>query len=259
MNSLNYNKLDTLQITTPEGVRFSLVLADPFRRLFAFFLDQLIIYLAVITAGSVLAMLGMLSADVAVSLIILAQFVITTCYGIVFEWWWRGQTIGKRVFRLSVVDEQGFGLSLTQVIMRNIMRIVDTLPVFYLVGGAACLLSRKNQRLGDVAANTIVIHHRQLQIPDLENLFAEKYNTLRDSKLLAAQLRKRCTNELADIALQALIRRNEIVPEKRLRLFHSLADTFKALVTFPEDELETISDEQLVKNVVEVLYRNEAG
>ena len=75
------------------------------------------------------------------------------------EWRWRGQTIGKRLLRLRVVDAEGMRLQFNQIVTRNLLRFVDSLPAFYFVGGLACWLSPKCQRLGDIAANTIVIRN----------------------------------------------------------------------------------------------------
>ena len=68
---------------------------------------------------------------------------------------------------------------------------VDALPAFYLVGGVASLLNTRGQRLGDLAANTLVLREPQLVSPDLEQLFAGKFNSLREHPHLAARLRQR--------------------------------------------------------------------
>ena len=59
----------------------------------------------------------------------------------------------------------------------------------------------------------------------------------------------------ARIALQALIRRDELEPRSRIAFFESLADHFKSLATFPTEATDGISDEQYIRNVVESLYR----
>ena len=69
-------------------------------------------------------------------------------YRIVAEWKWRGQTVGKRLLRLRVVDEDGRRLTFQQVTMRNLLRFVDALPVAYMVAGVAATLSRKGAEAG---------------------------------------------------------------------------------------------------------------
>ncbi len=91
------------------------------------------------------------------ALVILGYFVVQVGYGIACEWLWRGQTVGKRLLRLRVMDAQGLHLQFSQVALRNLLRFVDSLPAFYLVGGLVSLLNSRAQRLGDFVANTIVI------------------------------------------------------------------------------------------------------
>ena len=69
------------------------------------------------------------------------------------------------------------------------MRLIDSLPLFYLVGGIAALVSRNGQRLGDLAANTVVAHERHWEAPDLEQIAPAKYNSLLAYPHLAARLR----------------------------------------------------------------------
>ena len=70
-----------------------------------------------------------------------------------------GQTIGKRVMSIRVVNEANESTTYTKSLIRNILRFVDQIPFFphYLVGFIAIYLSDKNQRIGDMAAKTIVI------------------------------------------------------------------------------------------------------
>jgi hypothetical protein len=132
---------------------------------------------------------------------------------------------------------------------------VDGLPMAYLVGGIACLVSQRAQRLGDLAANTIVVRLAQPRQPDLEQLLAGKFNSLRAHPHLEARLRQRVSPAEAAAALQALVRRDELDPAARVQLFAELAAHFKSLVEFPPESVEGIADEQYVRNVVDVLFR----
>src|SRR2546428_4892968 len=161
-------------------------------------------------AGMALGFLGLISLDFARAVLVLAVFVIQIGYGIVCEWFWRGQTIGKRLLRLRVMDAQGLRLQFSQIVIRNLLRFVDLLPAFYLVGGIACLISRRAQRLGDFAANTIVVRNPKVKEPDLDQLLAGKYNSLRQYTHLSARLRQRVSPTEARVALQALLRRDEL-------------------------------------------------
>jgi hypothetical protein len=129
---------------------------------------------------------------------------------------------------------------------------------FYLVGGITTLLNRKGQRLGDLAAGTVVIRIPRLASPDLESLLGSRFNSLRTQPHLAARLRQRIHAAEAAIALQALLRRDDLEPAARIALFRSLADDFRAQVAFPPDIAESLTDEQFVRNVVDLLYRPKA-
>ncbi len=143
-------RTNTLDIRLPEGVVFSLPLAGPATRFLAWLVD-LIICIGVLGAvNSVLRPLQLVSPDMAQALSVVMFFVVPMVYGIAFEAFWRGQTPGKRLLRLRVMDAGGLRLDLRQVIIRNLLRAVDALPQLYLVGGVACLVTARAQRLGDI-------------------------------------------------------------------------------------------------------------
>ena len=68
-----------------------------------------------------------------------------------------GATIGKRLLGLRVVMVDGTPVDWTSSIIRNVLRIIDFLPVFYLLGAIFVWSTEKNQRMGDLGANTVVI------------------------------------------------------------------------------------------------------
>jgi uncharacterized RDD family membrane protein YckC len=253
---VNGAKSIALRITTPEGIEFSLPLAGPLTRFLAWTLDAVCVLALFMIASKLLQPLYMIFPGAAYAILVLAHFAIGIGYGITLEWFWRGQTLGKRMLRLRVMDEQGLKLKFSQVVIRNLMRFVDRLPVAYGVGGLACLFSRHAQRLGDFAASTIVVRQPRLTEPDLAQLLAGKFNSLRAHPHLAARLRQRASPGEAAIALQALVRRSELEPGARLTLFQALADHFRAMVEFPAADTEGISDEQYVRDVVDILYKN---
>lgn len=244
-----------LKIQTPEGIAFSFQLAGPVVRCLAWIVD----FLAIIAISQGIGVLGQLagiiSEDFAAAVATIGYFVVSVGYGVVLEWAWRGQTVGKRLLHLRVMDAQGLRLHFHQVLLRNLLRFVDMLPAFYLVGGLACLLSRRAQRLGDLAASTIVVHHVKHLEPDLDQLLAGKFNSLRQHPHLEARLRQRVSAAEARLALQALVRRDELDPAARVTLFEELAAHFKSIVTFPPEDVEAMPDEQYVRNVVDILFR----
>ena len=251
-------KTSTLAIRTPEGIVFSQLLAGPVTRFLAWFIDQLVIQVILTLLGTLSFLLGMAAGGLAFALGIIGWFVVGVGYGIFFEWSWRGQTIGKKLFRLRVVDVEGMRLQFNQIVVRNLLRFVDALPLFYFVGGVTCWLSPKCQRLGDLAANTVVVRVPRVYEPDLDQLLAGKFNSLRQFPHLVARLRQNASPVEAGIALQTLLRRDEFEPIARVEIFNDLASHFRAKVEFPPEATDGVADEQYLRNVVDVLYRTRA-
>jgi uncharacterized RDD family membrane protein YckC len=249
----------TLAIRTPEGISFALVLAGPVTRFLAWGVDVIVILGTLIAIGAVVQLFGLISFDLASALNALVAFIVQFGYRMATEWFWRGQTVGKRLLRLRVVDAAGLRLHPSQIVIRNLLRAVDFLPACYVVGGVACLLSQRSQRLGDLAANTIVIREPLLTQPNLDQLLAGKFNSLREHPHLAARLRQRVSPGEASVALLALLRRDELEPGARVDLFGELAAHFRAKVEFPPESVEGMPDEQYVRNVVDVIYRTKTS
>lgn len=250
---------DVLRIRTPEGIEFALPLAGPFSRMLAVVIDLAVIAALDSVLAKALAVLAIFGEDVAGAVNVVVYFLLTMAYAAIAEWVWRGQTIGKRLLGLRVVDAHGLRLTPAQVIVRNLMRLIDALPIFYLAGGVACVLNRYHQRLGDLAAGTVVIRTPQRRSPDLDKLLTEKYNSLAESRHLAARLRQKVEPELARIALEATLRRDRLEPGARLAVFADLAARFRVVVPYPPEVAEQIADEQYVRNVIAILYNVSAS
>jgi uncharacterized RDD family membrane protein YckC len=252
-------KTSALFIRTPEGIVFSQMLAGPVSRFLAWLVDGMCIAAIMMLVGFLVAVIGILSPSFAFAFYAIAYFVISIGYGMLLEWALRGQTIGKRLLRLRVVDVEGMRLQFNQIATRNLLRVVDALPAFYLVGGVTCWLNQNCQRLGDIGANTVVIRSPRLTEPDLDQLLGAKFNSLRQYPHLAGRLRQQVSPGEAAVALQALLRRDEFEPTDRVNLFDDLAKHFRAKVEFPAEATDGIADEQYLRNVVDVIYRTETG
>ena len=243
-----------LSIETPEGVVFSFELATPVSRALAWAVDSAAIILADMVVGEIASFVAKVSADVGTAISVVGFFVISVVYAIVLEWRWRGQTIGKRLFGLRVIDVNGLRLQLPQIALRNLLRVIDMLPFFYLVGGLAAIFSRKAQRLGDMVANTIVTRERKAEVPDLERIAPVKYNSLTGQPHLAARLRSLVTPEAAALAVRAVSLRDHYEARARVVMFRELAAHFRSLVEFPDEAVENLTDEQYVRCVLRVIY-----
>jgi len=253
---MNPSRASSLTIRTPEGVVFALPLASPVTRFLAWTVDLACISALMSILGLALSLLNLISLDLSRAVSIVVYFAAQIGYGLFCEWLWRGQTIGKRLLRLRVVDAYGLRLQFSQIVIRNLLRFVDMLPAFYLVGGVTALINARTQRLGDLAANTVVIRTPQVAQPDLEQVLAGKFNSLRQHPHLEARLRQKLSPVEASLALQAILRRDEFEPRARAELFARLADHFRALVEFPPETVEPITDEQYLRDVVDTVYRS---
>lgn len=251
-------KSATLQIRTPEGIVFSQMLAGPVTRFLAWGVDLICVAVLLMLFGALTGLVGLFSWNFAGAFATIGYFVIGIGYGITCEWGWRGQTVGKRLLRLRVVDAEGLRLQFNQVVTRNLLRFVDSLPGTYVVGGLACWFSSKCQRLGDLAANTIVIRIPRVSEPDLDQLLAGKFNSLRQHPHLVARLRQNVAPAEAALLVSALMRREEFDAGARVELFAELAGHFRSKVAFPAEALDGIADEQFLRNVVDVIYRTRA-
>jgi uncharacterized RDD family membrane protein YckC len=249
------SKTNTLIIKTPEGIEFSLLLAGPITRFLAWAIDLGTIIALITILNVIFGLLGILSRDLAMAANIIGFFIISIGYGILTEWYWQGQTLGKRLLRLRVMDEQGLRLQFSQIVVRNLLRFVDSLPALYLVGGLACLFNKRAQRLGDFAANTVVVWNPRIAEPDLNQLLESKYNSFREYPHIEARLRQHVTPLEAQIAVESIVRRNDLQPRARIELFRELSEYFKSIVSFPQEATDGISDEQYVRNIIEALFR----
>jgi uncharacterized RDD family membrane protein YckC len=163
---------DDLIISTPERVAFQYEIAGIGSRFLAQIIDSLIITV-VLTAITILAAaLGGIfnSGDLALLVFVILGFILLAGYFLVSEAVWNGQTLGKRSVRLRVVGDHGEPLSLGQSTIRNLVRIVDFLPVFYGIGMLTVFINGRGKRLGDFAAGTLVVRDKQrISLYDLVN------------------------------------------------------------------------------------------
>lgn len=148
-------QLDTVRSrATPEGVTLSLRIAGAPVRAVAWFLDTMLIWLTVFLLQILLGYLGGFGAG----LFMLLVFVIHWFYPVAFEVLNDGVTPGKKAMGLRVIHDDGTPVAATASLLRNFLRPADFLPAAYGAGLVSLLLTADSQRLGDLAAGTVVVY-----------------------------------------------------------------------------------------------------
>ena len=160
---------DKLTIETPEQTALEFPLAGIGSRALALSIDTLLqagaMIVVAIIAGVIswAGFLPQMSKQWVYAILIFAGFLVTIAYFAFFETVWNGQTPGKRWTHLRVMMDSGRPIDVQSAILRNLMRIVDTLPSLYAVGIVTSLISAQNKRIGDYLAGTVVVHEKPLQ------------------------------------------------------------------------------------------------
>ncbi|HZO00166.1 MAG TPA: RDD family protein [Burkholderiales bacterium] len=144
----------TRRVATPEGIELTLRLAGPVPRALAWIIDFLL------RAGLVLvvSMFAAYFGRAGWGLVLIAAFFVEWLLPAVFEARWGGQTPGKRLLGIAVLNDDGTPLRWPGALTRNLLRAADFLPIFYGIGLMAMLANRDFKRLGDLAAGTVVVY-----------------------------------------------------------------------------------------------------
>lgn len=239
-------------VETPESVELSFELAGPGSRFCALLIDTLILWLFVFVvavigtcAGAPIDKLldegGESSVGAWVwAIVIVAISVVLFGYYTFFELTLRGQSPGKRSLKIRVIHEDGTAATAFDIVVRNLIRIVDALPAFYLVGGLTALLNAQHRRLGDIAAGTIVVKEAELDY----RAHADKKNAPppAQAKLTYTAL----TGEERRLLRGFLQRRLQLLPEARRELAERLAARFHehhgGNLIDPEQYLERLAE-----------------
>lgn len=169
---------DQLNIETPEQVDLRFPIAGLGSRFLAVLLDVLIVAAVYLVVGLVVYITAVSGnttpaettkpdtmAKWLIAGFIFINFVLNWGYYTLFETFWNGQTPGKRVMKIRVIKDSGRSITLFEAMARNLIRVVDALPGAYLVGVITMMCNRRNKRLGDYAAGTIVIHESRQEQP----------------------------------------------------------------------------------------------
>ena len=267
---------ETLIIETPERVPLAFALASIGNRFLAVAIDHFIQYLAIIiVAWGFISLTGFNFSQIdespsqvfqempkwTIALMILVLFLLFAGYFILFEWLWNGQTPGKRLLKLRVIREDGRPLTVWEAVARNLLRIFDAFPGFvlpiYSIGLITIFLSRRDQRVGDVFAGTVVIRERTDEAPTFSETFS---NPLSDAAFRRVQPR---TEFQANIRLLAeteievvesfLRRRWDLTERQRIWMAWRIALPLMYKLK-PDYNLQTFSYEGFLEEILHRFY-----
>lgn len=237
------------RVVTPENVAFEFERAALPARALAWAIDVLAMIALAAIALRLVSLLGA-AGGFATALGFVVIFAIQWGYSAISEWALSGQTLGKRIVGLRVLDERGLRIGFVQAVVRNLVRTVDFLPGAYLIGGTCALLDPKGRRLGDLAAGTIVVRERRAPAPAAIVPPSERHNTfVRDPGVALAA--RRITPPERDAMIALGLRRERLPIAIRHELFGRLADHLEARLGVPRPAF--FSPEKYVLNLTAVV------
>jgi uncharacterized RDD family membrane protein YckC len=153
--------LDTLfTAETPEGIALALRPAGVVPRFYAYAIDLLIRFAAMIVATMVFSGMGLMGT----AILLVLYFGLEWFYPVVFELTTSGATPGKRSMGLKVVMDSGMPVTPAASLLRNLLRAADFMPFTYGFGFASMLMRGDFKRLGDLAAGTLVVYARPVTL-----------------------------------------------------------------------------------------------
>ena len=168
-------RLDTTRnVETPEGIELELHLSGPVVRTLAWTIDTIVRLGIYLVLGSLLGWMGGLG----IGIFLILLFLVEWFYPVLFEVLYQGMTPGKRAMGIRVVHDDGTPVGWSASVVRNLLRFVDSLPLFYVVGFTSMMLNSEFRRLGDIVAAAVVIypeeqrHHEDL--PRVEPLMPKQ-------------------------------------------------------------------------------------
>lgn len=202
---------DQLIVQSVTGVDLTLKIAGPGTRSYAFVIDW---HIRVLIAGAWLLVAAVAQVKITWQthdglISVLPAVIIYFLYHPIVEVMMRGQTPGKRMAGVRILGRDGGQPSITALLLRNVFRLIDSLPATYMVGLTTCFFTRQRVRLGDIAAGTLLV---------LDNAAAEA-SLLRIERLAAHSKLSLDALELID---QVLERWESLEAENRAHVARSL-------------------------------------
>ncbi|HVS35341.1 MAG TPA: RDD family protein [Gemmataceae bacterium] len=248
------------EVLTTERVPFYYRVAGLGSRTLAWLIDFLLILLLWGAGGLfvIFSPLGLAGAGMGLGVLMVWVTVVYWGYFLLFEWLWNGQTPGKRVLGIRVIQHKGTALTFYHSAVRNIVRVIDSLPGWpfiiwpgcYALGFAIAACNKKNRRLGDFAGDTLVVHVEQ-GIKPIRALVESRTEADRARLALWRQRLSSLSRDQKQTLLDLALRRDKLRVAERTQLFRSVAQFFESRLELTPDQFE--SDEKFVLQLAAVL------
>lgn len=239
-------------VITPEHVEIVLTPAGLGSRFLALMIDSTITVLLPVLAVRLLQ--PALAGGAAFALGTTLQFFFTFIYHVYFETLRQGRTIGKRSLRLRVVDSRGLPITAAQSLVRNAMRALDSLPLLYAVGGLVSVIDRHGRRLGDFAAQTLVVEERSPVSHEAGTVTERRFNSLRTARILRL-IRHRIGLEERELLLELSMRAEGLEPQRRYEVMEEVGSYYRELLNIDDQRL---TGENLVRDLTSILFSRPA-
>jgi uncharacterized RDD family membrane protein YckC len=235
-------------VLTPEHVPIVLVPAGLGSRFAAVLIDSLFVMALAMLIRLVAGLIIPLGLGPALAATVV--FVLTWSYHVYFEVRRSGQTPGKKFFGLRVVDGRGLPITPQQSFVRNIARALDFFPAFYFVGGVVGFLDKRMRRIGDIAADTLVIQE-SMPIDYAKQLAdARRFNSLRTPRVMR-WIRHRVGLEEREFLLALCVRAASMDDHKRFDLMEEVGGHYREMLEIEDDHL---SGENIVRGLTAIVY-----
>jgi uncharacterized RDD family membrane protein YckC len=241
------------EVITTEKVPFTYRVAGIGARFLAWLLDALLIALLAFAGLMFCTVLDNYRPGLGQAAFFVWLFLLTWGYFLLFEWLWLGQTPGKRVLGIRVIQERGTRVSFFHSAVRNIIRIVDSLPAFYVLGFAIMMGHPKQRRLGDWAAGTLVVHVDRKAKPIQALHEGGEASPL--SETLPRQRLGQLSRDQKQSLLDLCLRRDQLRLNDRAQMFHAVADYLRRQLDLMPQEHQ--SDEKFVVQLAALLGTRE--
>jgi uncharacterized RDD family membrane protein YckC len=249
------------QVLTTEKVPFSYRVAGLGSRFLAWLVDLFVLVGLDLMGAMIASVLVIGRPGLGTAVMIVWQFVLMWGYFLFFEWLWHGQTPGKALLGIRVIQWRGTAMNFYQSAIRNLLRIVDSLPVPLplgpgLLGFAVAACNREQRRLGDLAADTLVVHVERNVRPVLSLTDASSFAD-RQRLVLLRQRLSQLDREQKQTLLDLCLRRDQLRVQERAQLFQAAAQFFEQRLKLVADEHE--SAEKFVLQMAAVLSERPGG